>query len=198
MRAAPVFRFLVAGGFVILASGGCAAARPVPQEPIPVAFVSAQPRVRWDVYANDKVICTTPCKQNLDPGQPLSLRIRGDSGWMPLVVPDLYPAAREGSVRLEASPGFASLPVVITYGVGIMFGLLGVPMGGAIMAVGCPKSPSDGSCEFGAGLLTTGALVMTGSYVLAWLAQPKAKVTPIRPVAAPEGQDLPGGSYQEP
>ena len=39
-----------------------------------VDFVSANPASRWDVYADDRVICTTPCAQWVSADRPVMLR----------------------------------------------------------------------------------------------------------------------------
>ena len=60
---------------------------------------------RWDVYADDVVICTTPCERYVSAERPVMLRARDDSfGGSPdrVRVLNLLDHAGEGRVQLQA------------------------------------------------------------------------------------------------
>jgi len=77
-----------------------------PPGTVKVDFVSESDDARWDVYANDEVICTTPCSKWVDPLRPVTLRAR-ESNIM-FMSPDRVNVARfaepGASLRLEAHP----------------------------------------------------------------------------------------------
>src|SRR4029079_7540552 len=50
-----------------------------PPGTVKVDFVSADANSRWDVYADDVVICTTPCERYISAERPVMLRSRDDS-----------------------------------------------------------------------------------------------------------------------
>ena len=78
-----------------------------PPGTVKVDFVSANPASRWDVYADDKVICTTPCEQWVSAERPLMLRAREEAF---MAAPDHVQVANllghegEGRVQLQAHP----------------------------------------------------------------------------------------------
>ena len=70
-----------------------------------VDFVSADAASRWDVYADDVVICTTPCERYVSAEHPVMLRARDDSfGGAPdrVRVVNLLDHASEGRLQLQA------------------------------------------------------------------------------------------------
>jgi hypothetical protein len=96
----------------VLAGSGCLVQRPLPAATptwtpppgaVPVALLSDGAQQRWDVYANDQFLCSTPCKRRLDPARPLLLHPHGQEWGLDLHVPDLFPAAREGPVALHVT-----------------------------------------------------------------------------------------------
>ncbi|HEY7370678.1 MAG TPA: hypothetical protein VIF57_00775 [Polyangia bacterium] len=50
-----------------------------PPGTVKVDFVSADANSRWDVYADDVVICTTPCERYVSAERPVMLRARDES-----------------------------------------------------------------------------------------------------------------------
>jgi hypothetical protein len=156
---------------------------------IQVELLSAHANARWDVYVDDEVICTTPCRRFLDPTHPVFLRTR-DHGFFQapdeLSVPNLFPAAREGAVQLQARPTskgqlaagatFASLG-----GTAIMTGI-------TLASVGCSRSLGSsmdgGMCNSGVIALGAGTLVTAGAIWLILDSLPKAVVAPVRQFVA--------------
>jgi hypothetical protein len=74
--------------------------------PIVVQFVSTDPGTRWDILADDKVLCHTPCTQSIDPSRPLTLRtsagfMQGDEN---VTVPDLLQVPNAERVTVRAHP----------------------------------------------------------------------------------------------
>jgi hypothetical protein len=76
-----------------------------PPGTVKVDFVSGDASSRWDVYADDVVICTTPCERYVSAEHPLMLRARDDSfGGAPdrVRVINLLDHASEGRLQLQA------------------------------------------------------------------------------------------------
>jgi hypothetical protein len=76
-----------------------------PPGTVKVAFVSGDAVSRWDVYADDVVICTTPCERYVSAERPLMLRAREDSlggGSERVRVPNLLDHAGDGRLQLQA------------------------------------------------------------------------------------------------
>src|SRR4029077_1886356 len=76
-----------------------------PPGTVKVDFVSGDASSRWDVYADDVVICTTPCARFVNADHPVMLRARDDSfGGTPdkVRVLNLLDHAAEGRVQLQA------------------------------------------------------------------------------------------------
>jgi hypothetical protein len=128
---------------------------------------------RWDVLYDDEVICTTPCSHWVDPSRPILLRSREDGqggGRERVMVPDLWPAADSGSVRVVAHP--ANLGRRLT-GMSIGgTGLLALMMGGMIALADCGDTSTDPFLQehnrCGAGQ-TTAAIGAIATGVGAWL-----------------------------
>jgi hypothetical protein len=76
-----------------------------PPGTVKVDFVSADANSRWDVYADDVVICTTPCERYVSAERPVMLRARDDSfGGAPdrVRVLNLLEHSGEGRLQLQA------------------------------------------------------------------------------------------------
>jgi hypothetical protein len=76
-----------------------------PPGTVKVDFVSADANSRWDVYADDVVICTTPCERYVSAERPVMLRAREESfmGTPDRVgVHNLLDHSGEGRLQLQA------------------------------------------------------------------------------------------------
>jgi len=76
-----------------------------PPGTVKVDFVSSDAVSRWDVYADDVVICTTPCARYVSAERPVMLRAREDSlggGSERVRVLNLLDHAGEGRILLQA------------------------------------------------------------------------------------------------
>jgi hypothetical protein len=77
-----------------------------PPGTVKVDFVSADATSRWDVYADDVVICTTPCERTISAERPVMLRAR-DEPFMGspdrVRVLNLLDHSGEGRLQLRAS-----------------------------------------------------------------------------------------------
>ena len=83
------------------------AAEEGPPGAVKVDFVSGNPASRWDVYADDQVVCTTPCARWVDPHRPVMLRTREGGGFMGppsdrVQVPNLLEHAGQPHLQLQA------------------------------------------------------------------------------------------------
>jgi len=156
---------------------------------VPVELLSAHADSRWDVYVDDEVICTTPCKRFLDPTHPVFLR-RRDHEWFQapdeLSVPNLFPAAREGAVQLQARPTHKG-----EFAAGATFASLGgtaIMTGISLAGVGCSRATGssfdNGMCNGGLITLGAGTLVTAGAVWLILDSFPKAVVAPLRQYVA--------------
>ena len=77
-----------------------------PPGTVKVDFVSANPASRWDVYADDRVICTTPCQQWVNAERPLMLRAREEAFMASpdkVQVTNLLSHSGEGRLQLHLS-----------------------------------------------------------------------------------------------
>jgi hypothetical protein len=75
-----------------------------PPGTVKVDFVSGDAASRWDVYADDAVICTTPCQRWVNADHPLMLRARDDRFGAPdkVRVMNLLDHSAEGRLQLQA------------------------------------------------------------------------------------------------
>ena len=141
-------------------------------------FVSASANGRWDVYIDDKVVCTTPCSQFVDPNRPILLRAREDSMFMgpdKIQLQGLGDQAA-GEVQLQAHPmARGELATGVTF---TSFGGLGVISGIALMGVGCGNGISDGMCEGGMISFFVSGILTAGSIWLIFDSLPKAEIVP--------------------
>jgi hypothetical protein len=147
-----------------------------PPGTVKVDFVSANPAGRWDVYADDKVICTTPCAEWVSAERPILLRAREEAFMRApdkVSVPNLLAHAGEGRLQLQAHPtawGELSAGIVFTTfaGGGAMAGI-------TLSSLGCLGSHS-GLCT--AGLITLGASapLLAGSIWMIVDSMPRAEV----------------------
>jgi len=145
-----------------------------------VDLVSGDPEARWDVYIDDRVACTTPCTQWVNPSRPIFLRTREDSRFGPpdkVGVLNLGPYATGGPMQLQAHPtsnGLMSTGIVFTG-----LGGFGVMMGGMLSLLACDDPDRAGLCTGGLITMGAGAAVAVGSVPLILLALPRAEVFPL-------------------
>jgi len=131
-----------------------------PPGTVKVDFVSADANSRWDVYADDVVICTTPCERYVSTERPVMLRARDESfGGSPdrVSVLNLLDHSGEGRLQLQAHhtargelatgltftalAGMGVLTGVTLTGVGYGLGESGMGKAGLItMAVSIPAT----------------------------------------------------------
>jgi hypothetical protein len=150
-----------------------------PPGTVKVDFVSANPASRWDVYADDRVICTTPCQQWVNAERPLMLRAREEAFMASpdkVQVANLLSHSGEGRLQLQAHPtarGQLAAGIVFT-----TFAGMAVITGVTLASVGCLAGEGDGFCT--AGLITLGAGLpaLAGSIWLITDSMPKAQVLP--------------------
>ena len=150
-----------------------------PPGTVKVDFVSANPASRWDVYADDKVICTTPCEQWVSAERPLMLRAREEAF---MAAPDHVQVANllghegEGRVQLQAHPtarGQLAGGIVAT-----AFSGMAVITGITLSSVGCLAGDGRGFCTAGLITLGVGLPALAGSIWLITDSMPKADVVP--------------------
>ena len=149
-----------------------------PPGTVKVDFVSGDASTRWDVYADDVVICTTPCERYVSAERPIMLRARDDSfGGVPdrVRVLNLLDHASEGRLQLQAhhtARGEQASGIVFT-----AFSGMGLVTGIALTGVGYG---ADHSTMAKAGVITTGvsAPLLVGSIWLILDARARAEVVP--------------------
>ncbi len=143
-----------------------------------VDFVSANPSSRWDVYADDKVICTTPCTQWVSAERPVMLRAREEAFLAApdkVQVPNLL-AHGGGHLQLQAHPtSRGKLAAGITF---TAFSGMAVLAGVTLTSVGCLADRGDGLCVGGVITLAAGAPLLAGSIWLIFDSMPKAELVP--------------------
>jgi len=150
-----------------------------PPGTVKVDFVSGNPSARWDVYADDQVICTTPCARFVYPARPLLLRAR-DDGFMTVAdkvhVPSLLDAGGGARLQLRAQPtARGELVTGITF---TAFSGMAVITGITLGSLGCLGGHGDAMCTGGMISLGVGGLALAGSIWLILDAQPRADVMP--------------------
>jgi hypothetical protein len=141
-----------------------------------VDFVSSNPASRWDVYADDRVICTTPCTQWVSAERPVMLRAREEAFMAApdkVSVPNLL-AHGGGHLQLEAHPtARGQLAAGITF---TTFSGMAVLTGVTLTSLGCLADKGDGLCTGGVITLAIGAPLLAGSIWMILDAMPKAEV----------------------
>lgn len=149
-----------------------------PPGTVKVDFVSGDASTRWDVYADDVVICTTPCERYVSAERPILLRARDDSfGGVPdrVRVLNLLDHASEGRIQLQAhhtARGEQASGIVFT-----AFSGMGLVTGVALMGTGYG---ADHTTMAKAGVITTvlSAPLLAGSIWLILDARARAEVVP--------------------
>ena len=149
-----------------------------PPGTVKVDFVSADASSRWDVYADDVVICTTPCERYVSAERPVMLRARDDSfGGSPdrVRVLNLLDHSGEGRVQLQAHhTARGQLATGITFtalsGIGVVTGI-------ALTGTGYG---ADHTTMAKAGVITTvvSAPLLAGSIWLILDSRARAEVVP--------------------
>lgn len=150
-----------------------------PPGTVKVDFVSGNPASRWDVYADDRVICTTPCAGWVSVERPVLLRAREEAFMASpdkVQVQNLLAHASDGHLQIQAHPtSRGKLATGITF---TTFSGMAVITGLALTSIGCLADKGDGFCT--AGLITLGAglPLLAGSIYLITDAMPKAEIAP--------------------
>jgi hypothetical protein len=144
-----------------------------------VDFVSGDASSRWDVYADDAVICTTPCQRYVNIDHPVMLRAR-DEPFMgspdKVRVVNLLDHAAEGRVQLQAHhTARGQLATGITF---TAFTGMGIITGITLTGVGCSSSDHDGMCKGGIITMAVSAPLLAGSIWLILDSRARAEVVP--------------------
>jgi hypothetical protein len=154
-----------------------------PPGTVKVDFVSGDAASRWDVYADDVVICTTPCARYVNAERPVMLRAR-DEAFMgspdKVRVTNLL-AVGGGHLQLQAH-GTARGQLATGISFTALTGM-GVITGITLASVGCFSSDEHGFCT--PGLITLGvtAPLLAASIWLITDSMPRAEV--VSPDAGP-------------
>jgi hypothetical protein len=149
-----------------------------PPGTVKVAFVSADASSRWDVYADDVVICTTPCERYVSAERPVMLRARDEPFMGPpdrVRVLNLLDHAGEGRLQLQAhhtARGELATGITFTALTG-----MGVLAGVALAGTGCGLGES-GMCKGGIITTVVSAPLLAGSIWLILDSQARAEVLP--------------------
>jgi hypothetical protein len=147
-----------------------------PPGTVKVDFVSANPAGRWDVYADDKVICTTPCAEWVSADRPILLRAREEMFMRApdkVSVPNLLAYSGAGRLQLQAHPtawGELSAGIVFT-----TFSGGGAIAGVTLTSLGCLGGHS-GLCTPGLITLGLSAPLLAGSIWMILDSMPRAEV----------------------
>ena len=144
-----------------------------------VDFVSANPASRWDVYADDRVICTTPCAQWVSAERPVMLRAREEAFMQApdrVQIPNLLAHAGEGRLQVQAHPtARGELAAGITFtALSGMTVLTGIALG----SIGCLAGQSHGMCTAGLITLGAGTPLLAGSIWMITDSMPRAEIIP--------------------
>lgn len=149
----------------------------VPRGKISVNFVSDDHRI-WTVYAGDVPLCRTPCVEEIDSTQSISMRLRkGDS----LYLHDLGLKAMEARRAMVVAEGTSRGEKVN----GIVFttlGGMGMVVGIVLTSVGCSDyERRPGTCM--AGAIVGGVSTALTAFAISLLVHslPKAWVLPVLP-----------------
>ena len=148
----------------------------VPSGKISTNFVSDDQRI-WTVYAGDVPLCRTPCVEQIDSNQDITLRNRKDVMYLHDLGLEAIEARRAMVVAEGTSRGEKVNGIVWT-----TFGGMGMVVGIVLTAVGCSNyEKRPGTCM--AGAITGGAstaLTALGIFLLLH-SLPKAWVLPVLP-----------------
>jgi hypothetical protein len=149
-----------------------------PPGTVKVDFVSGDASSRWDVYADDVVICTTPCQRYVNADHPVMLRAR-DEPFMgspdKVRVVNLLDHSGEGRVQLQAhhtARGKLATGIVFT-----SFAGMGVITGITLAGVGCGGAEPD-FCKPGLITLVASGAALAGSIWLIVDSRARAEVVP--------------------
>jgi hypothetical protein len=160
------------------------AAEEGPPGTVKVDFVSANPASRWDVYADDEVICTTPCVRWVNPTRPVMLRTREGGSFMSssdrVQVANLLGHSGYQHLQLQAhGTSNAKLATGITFtaltGMAVISGI-------SLTALGCSRDRSS-MCTGGIITMGVGALGLVGGIYLILDSASRAEVTTPDPSA---------------
>jgi hypothetical protein len=149
-----------------------------PPGTVKVDFVSANPASRWDVYADDEVICSTPCARWVSPNRPIMLRTR-EAGFLSpsdKVQVDNLLGAPGPHLQLQAH-GTANGELVtgITF---TTFSGMAVISGISLTGIGCSSSDRPGMCKAGIITMGVGAVALVGSIYLILDSRAHAAIVP--------------------
>src|SRR4029077_12182240 len=134
---------------------------------------------RWDVYADDKVICTTPCAQWVNTERPVMLRAREEAFMRApdkVQVPNLLAHAGEGHLQIAAHPtAQGELAAGITF---TSFSGMAAIAGITLTSLGCLADKGTGMCTGGLITLGVSAPLLAGSIWMILDSMPRAEVVP--------------------
>lgn len=149
-----------------------------PPGAVKVDFVSGNPASRWDVYADDQVICTTPCVRWVDPHRPVALRTR-ESGF--LQAPDRVQVANllshQGQQHLQLHAHGTSNGKLVTGITFTAFSGMAMLTGTSLAGLGCATDRST-MCKAGWITLGVGSVALAGSIWLILDSRARAEVIP--------------------
>jgi hypothetical protein len=149
-----------------------------PPGTVKVDFVSADANSRWDVYADDVVICTTPCEKYVSAERPVLLRAREEPMFGSpdkVRVVNLLDHSSEGRVQLQAHPTARGQWLTgLTF---TTFSSMGVITGIVLTSIGC-SGDQNFSCKGGVITLGVTAAALGGSLWLFLDSFPRAEVVP--------------------
>ncbi len=143
-----------------------------------VGFVSGKSSEQWDVMANGKKLCETPCVKWVNPGMPFVFH--QEKSWyernVQIEVPDLRDEPTPGPIEVKAVPPSTSElagGVVLT-----TFGGIGVLTGIALGSIGCFGDNSS-LCVAGAVSLPIGGLMLVPGIMLIAGSGSRADIRPL-------------------
>src|SRR5262245_8869068 len=152
-----------------------------PPGTVKVDFVSGDASSRWDVYADDVVICTTPCEKYVSAERPIMLRAREEPFWGSpdkVKVVNLLSHSGEGRLQLQAhATNRGKLATGITFtaftGMGVITGITLTGVGG-----GSSDSFRGDMCKPGIISMVVSLPLLAGSIWLILDSLPRAEVVP--------------------
>jgi hypothetical protein len=150
-----------------------------PPGTVKVDFVSGDASSRWDVYADDVVICTTPCERYVSAERPVMLRAREEPFFGSpdkVRVVNLLEHSGEGRLQLQAhatNRGKLATGIAFTTFTG-----MGVITGITLTGAGCGSSSFSELCKPGIITMVVSLPLLAGSIWLILDSMPRAEVVP--------------------
>ena len=152
-----------------------------PEGTIRAAFISDEPEKTWEVVANDRVLCETPCALFVPATQKLVLRER-DPAWLRRAVRIQVPRLKDTGAESVIVHSRNETPTKLVLGiVGAAVGGVGLMTGTLLTAVGCREERGNtGQCVGGIITLPVAATMVAVSVVWMATAESFAEVQPGR------------------